>query len=263
MITHTITFKVNFKVNEDIFTPEELLINYLFGIEIEDRSGGKLPYETHIFYIRAAQEIMEKHLSIKFLPQIVTERKDFVREDFSQWGFLRTTYPVKSALALHGFVNSVQQIEYPPEWLSTEENNVGDVPYRQFNIVPVSVQTPQVNSVVYSGITPHLGFFGYKTIPNYWKPVYYTGFNKIPFDLKNYIGRLAAIGLFDIGGSLVLGAGIASMSIGVDGLSQSISTTQSAENHAYSATIKSYRGGMKEELRTLEGIYKGLTMGVV
>ena len=39
-------------------------------------------------------------------------------------------------------------------------------------------------------------------------------------------------------GDLVIGAGIANISRSIDGLSQSIGTTASAENSAYSARIK-------------------------
>jgi hypothetical protein len=50
---------------------------------------------------------------------------------------------------------------------------------------------------------------------------------------------------------LVLGAGIASTSLGIDGLSQSISSTASAENNAYGARIKLAAEKVKKEMVTL------------
>ena len=64
------------------------------------------------------------------------------------------------------------------------------------------------------------------------------------------ISMLAATQALIVGGNLVVGAGIASESLSIDGLSQTINTTASAENSAYSATIKEYE-------RKLYGKHKG------
>lgn len=258
----------SFEVNESVITQEELLINYLFGIEIEDRSGGKIPASTYDFYIQAAQEEVERYFSIKFMPQIIEESRDYARDDYYAWGFMRTTFPVKKGFELKGFVNDVKQIDFPSEWINTSKtNDPKDIAWRQLNIVPVTANAAN-HSAVYSGVTPLAGWMGYRTIPNYWRIVYATGFGQcdnvyVPIDLKKTIGMLAAMGIWDIGGNLVLGAGIANMSLSLDGLSQSIGTTSSAENHAYSASIKSYQSQLKESLPRLENIYGGIRFGVL
>lgn len=63
----------------------------------------------------------------------------------------------------------------------------------------------------------------------------------LPADIVYAIGLMAAILPFNILGDLVVGAGIASISQSVDGMSMSIGTTASAENAAYSARIIQYR----------------------
>lgn len=73
----------------------------------------------------------------------------------------------------------------------------------------------------------------------------------MPMDLINLTGKLATFGPLGIAGDLILGAGIAAQSIGVDGLSQSISSTSSATNAGYGARINpiSERGcGFCEEI---------------
>ena len=68
---------------------------------------------------------------------------------------------------------------------------------------------------------------------------------------------------FNIGGDLILGAGIASMSLGIDGLSQSVATTSSAENSGFSSRIIMYNKEIKSTLEKLKGIYKGINFTVL
>lgn len=55
--------------------------------------------------------------------------------------------------------------------------------------------------------------------------------------IRDTIGKLAAIHALDIAGDLLIGAGIASRSLSMDSLSESIDTTQSAMYAGYSARI--------------------------
>ena len=102
--------------------------------------------------------------------------------------------------------------------------------------------------------------------------IYLAGFEdgKIPTTINQAISYMAAIQALIIGGNLVLGAGIGSSSLSIDGLSQSINTTQSAENSAYSATITEYSnqlyGSNERErglLKTLNDYYKGAQMDII
>jgi hypothetical protein len=78
------------------------------------------------------------------------------------------------------------------------------------------------------------------------------GLGQIPRDIKHLVGMLASIGPLNLAGDLISGAGIASWSMGMDGFSQSVNTTSSAENAGYSARIIQYRkdiGPLRESLR--------------
>jgi hypothetical protein len=61
---------------------------------------------------------------------------------------------------------------------------------------------------------------------------------RVQSPILEYAGILAARNILITAGDLVIGAGVASFSRSIDGLSQSIGTTASAENSAYSARIK-------------------------
>lgn len=86
----------------------------------------------------------------------------------------------------------------------------------------------------------------------------------LPSDLKHAIGiKGATLLLLHVAGDLILGAGIASQSLSVDGLSQSIDTTSSAMYNGYSARAhdldKQYQGVIK----ALKSQYTMTQFGVV
>ena len=255
----SLTLKCTYRQNELVMSPTELLETYFYGIKITDNDGKAMSDSMLRFYIQSATEEVEKALDLKILPQVIKEDQDFWLQDWKAWGYIRFTYPVKKAFKLDGFINDVIQITYPTEWLSARATTDGNLYYRNMYLVPTN-GAATTNSVVFSGITPHLGFFGNKQIPNYWKGTYCTGFDKTPKDLQNYIGKLAAINVFHILGDIIIGAGIASQSIGIDGLSQSISTTSSATNAGYGARITGYLADMKRQWPAIKAFYKGFTM---
>jgi hypothetical protein len=98
-------------------------------------------------------------------------------------------------------------------------------------------------------------------VPNYWTLTYITGFHNIPKDILEAIGKQAAISVFTILGDIVVGAGIASKSQSIDGLSQSISTTASAMYNAFSARIGQYEKDLEKTLiPRLKARYVGITL---
>ena len=85
----------------------------------------------------------------------------------------------------------------------------------------------------------------------------------MPMDLINLTGKLASFGPLGIAGDLILGAGIASQSIGVDGLSQSISSPSSATNAGYGARIIQYQKEIKEAIPRIKLVYDEIKMSVL
>ena len=77
---------------------------------------------------------------------------------------------------------------------------------------------------------------------------YKAGMEKeeIPHNLLDWIFKYAAITIFEVWGDQIIGAGIASASVSIDGLSQSIGTTQSAMYGGASARILEYRKDLEE-----------------
>ena len=77
-----------------------------------------------------------------------------------------------------------------------------------------------------------------------------------PSSIVKAILLIAALLPLDIAGDLLLGAGIASQSISVDGLSQSVASTASATSAGYGARAISFREQLKTTLSALKAEYK-------
>ena len=120
----------------------------------------------------------------------------------------------------------------------------------------------EVNSSSLALVSRFRGFGYLNNIANYWNIEYCTGFNNVPTDILNVIGQFAAIKIFHILGDLIIGAGIASQSLSIDGLSQSIGTTSSATNAGYGARIQGYLKELKETLPRMQGKYVGVKFTV-
>jgi len=258
-----ITLESSFKVYLDlIISPEELIELYFFGITIR-ANGRDLLEDLNVIvtYIRSAQEELEKYLNLKFSKQVLVENRNFYLDDTLKWNYVRTSFPVVYPIKLQGKIGNQIQVDFPTEWLSYKKSSDPLGYYRIINIVPGEGGSAYTSSVVYGGsMFSYLGLRRSKEIPNYWEASYITGFEEVPYDILNFVGKLAAINVFHIAGDLILGAGIASQSIGIDGLSQSISTTSSATNAGYGARIIGYLDDLKRSLPIIENTYRGISM---
>ena len=114
------------------------------------------------------------------------------------------------------------------------------------------------------------GFHGaWQFAPQLWSVDYVAGVdeNDKTFPtalLQEAIYKRAACGILNVWGDLILGAGIASQSVSIDGVSQSIGTTQSAMFGGASARIESYTKDINEQiLPSLKMKFSGIRMVVV
>lgn len=246
-----------------ILNDRELLTLFFYGIDIVNKQGTLMDPDMLNFYIESAQQEVEKFLGIKIVKQVVTERSDYYRNEFQDRGFVRVKYPVKQTVKLDGYLGNQALISYPGTWQIANRVN-STATSRQITIVPNSnVADLVLGAVVYGGtVLPYLGLVNSDNIGSYWMAQYITGFDfdELPMDLFHLIGKLASIPVFDVLGDIVLGLpALASYSISLDGLSNSISSTNSATNAAYGARIINYQKEIEQTLKKLTGIYKGIT----
>lgn len=85
----------------------------------------------------------------------------------------------------------------------------------------------------------------------------------VPRDIVHLIGLRAAMLPLDIAGDLIAGAGVANISIGADGVHQSLGTTSSATNSGYGARRQAFEREVRARLPALRAKYRQLGFGVV
>lgn len=262
------------KKGEPIISVEQLKATYLFGIHIVDRVSGEEFSDAALQqYIDNAVSMLEHYLDISISPvKNFEEFKDYRLNDYSEWGYFQlNNYPVACIRKVDlvyfrdadGNPESIQTI--PNNWLRLQAHDgiMRMIPNARF---PANLQISQSGAFFPEILRAQM-------VPHAWRITYDYGFDpgRVPVLLNQAIGTIAAIQALIVGGHLILGAGIAGTSISLDGLSQSIQTTQSAENSGYSSVIKDYSdklfGKTKDDpysiLRILKDFYKGETINII
>lgn len=244
-----------------ILTPEELKDIFLFGVDLTNDNGDPFPDAMFEFYIRSAQEWLEAKLGGLVLceTEIVDETHDYYMNDYMSYGFIKLfRFPVQEVSSLGiQFPLATNVLTFDPSWYRIE--SVG----AQVQLVPTAGTFSTILLSQGGNFLP-LFYQGMQQVPALWKVTYKAGFKKdqIPALLKEVIGMKAAMGPLNIAGDLIAGAGIATKSLSMDGLSQSISTTSSATNAGYGARILQYNKEIESRLKSLKEYYTGINMVV-
>lgn len=247
--------------NDLVMTAKELKDLFLFGIDLTGDDGAPFPQGMYEFYIRSAQNWLEKELGgiVLCKKTIEDERHDYYLNDYMTFNFIKLfRYPAKdvSAVAFE-FPGSNNILNFDPSWFRIESNA------SQVNLLPVNGTISQIILAQSGQYLPMLSA-GHGYLPHMLRVSYTAGFEKkeIPANLLEVIGMKASMGPLNIAGDLIAGAGIASKSIGLDGLSQSIATTASATNAGYGARILQYNKEIQDRMKGLREYYCGINMVV-
>lgn len=248
----------------DLLSIQELKDSVFFGIDLTDDAGQPYPDSLFGFYIEAAISQVETEFDIVLVPTVITdEAHDYHRQDFEH--FIYT-------LLDHHPIISVEQVRLVLPY----ETKVLDFPKQCFNIdytagsLEIALGPGQLAMGLAPAMTP---FFLQRQdyLPRALRVDYTAGFSDktllgrrgLPAMIKKYIAYLAAEGPLGIAGDLIVGAGIASQSISMDGLSQSVNTTSSATNSGYGSRILQYQKERDEIKKVMEQAFRGQGMVVV
>jgi len=242
----------------NILTISELKQVFLFGLDLTDDAGNPFPDAMFEWGIRSAIAWLERRLDILIRPTVFTdERYDYYRGDYLTWTIINLREsPVISVEAVKVmWPSNTAVIEFPADWIQLRPDA------GQVNIVPSSGTLSQV-LLTAGGSFLSLVASGRDFVPNILSVDFTAGFaeGQVPQDIRDAIGKLAAFAPLNVAGDLIVGAGIASTSIGIDGLSQSINTTSSATNAGYGARLTQYEKELKMVMPVLEKYYKGLRL---
>ena len=265
----SLRLKISYNKNEGlVMSPTELREKYLFGIPVCTTDGRKIAPSSIKHQIEAAQKRIENLFSIKLQKQVIEESRDFVREEFNHWGYVRAMYPIAYIDSLKGYINEACQVDYPHEWLVIKR--IASVAiYRNVHLIPNSSSVHGAkmsqNSIIYNGISPHLGWFGQTYIPNYWRLKYITGWDddKVPEDLIDLIGKFAAINTLSVIGSYLYGVGLSSITVSLDGVSQSTPLSRGGKYGMFGDRIQLYMDDIQSMMDSMKSIYRGFTFEVL
>jgi len=251
-----------------VISIQELKDIYLFGVDLTNDQG--VPYSNAMFvwYIKAAVDWIEKRLDLPILPRQYEERHDFFKYDYDKYIWLKLNHAPVIGVNECKLVLPGEQIVkvFEKDWLHIQRFD------GQLQMVP-GTGTAGTILLGASGAWIPLIYGANKFIPDAFRVIYEAGFGRprdpkavsprdpeldqFPPDIKHIVGMIASLGPFNVAGDMIAGAGIASTSIGIDGLSQSVSTTASATNAGYGARIIQYQRDIKDQIPHLLRYYKG------
>ena len=237
-----------------LVSPAELRENYLFGLDLTDDDGKPFPDRMLEWYIRAGVDWLEKELDINLVAHTHSnEVHDHYADDYARWGYFQLqNYPVIALdEVFFQYPSMTTRSVISNEWLVLEDNGVSGVVQivpGQGNIADI-LMIPGALLPMWSGATGR--------VPAIWHFTYRAGFEPgtAPPDIKHAIAMWASIGVLNIAGDLIVGAGIASKSVTLPGLSQNINTTSSATNAGFGARIIEYQKEIKASIPNLRRYY--------
>jgi len=237
---------------------EFLRENYLFGVPLEDMYGNKMKEGMLEHYIRSAVQHTQRMLQIVIEPtEVVDEVHDYYNGDYTSWGFMQLhKRPVIEVTSLSMQFGDRKIFDIPKDWVRNHGIS------GQIQLFPVSGSSGSLILTQNGSFMPFLTG-QYSNAPSIWRLSYRAGLEDIPEDMVEYIMKRASVGILQVWGDLIIGAGIANQTISIDGLSQSIGTTQSPEFSGAGARIKNYMDDMKELERALKDTYLGINMGII
>ena len=248
--------------NQLVMTAAELKSQYLFGVDLTDDDGNSYDPKNLEAQIRSAQNWLQKEIpGLQLFPtNIVAETHDYYIQDYVAYNFIKLfRYPVQSVskVAIQ-FPLATQILTFDPSWYRTD--SVG----AQTQLVPTQGTFSSILLSMGGNFLP-LFYQGLQNVPALWTVDYVCGFPKgqIPDDIVNIIGLKASLFPLTVAGDLIAGAGIASKNISLDGLSQGIVTTASAENTGYTANVKQREKEIASLLKYLKEYYIGIQMQVM
>ena len=267
--------KVDGKKVEPLVTVAQLKATWLFGVKIRDKETGEdFSEDSYQNALDTAVGLLETFLDISISPvKDHVEYKDYRINDYYEFGYFQLdNFPIEAVSRIRlvyfrnddGEVDDVQSLEIPKSWWRVNSHD---------GIIRLVPNGKMPGNLAYGagGFFPEV--FRLPMIPHAWEITYDYGFctGMVPVLLNQAISMIAAIICLITGGHLILGAGIAGTSISLDGLSQSINTTQSAENSGFSSVIKDISdklyGTTKDDpfaiLKMLKNYYKGASITIL
>lgn len=222
--------EVSWNLTEPIVTPSQIKSRFLFGIPLVSAMKDPLTGKAQVYTDDLIKDAIERAIAqaeldvgIDIFPKQLKEKAPFDRHLYQSFGYFRTQHrPAASIEALTITPPTGNDLyAVPLEWIEAANLHTGQV-----NIIPfgnsIAYGTP---AAVSAGGALFLNLFSSMPwVPAFWQFTYTAGFpdGVLSKSVNELIGVIAAL---DILSALAATYGRStSHSLGIDGLSQSVST---------------------------------------
>lgn len=256
------------------WTPDAIKA-YMFGVEVRDPETGELmgdAFYNHVFETAIAKA--EKALDIVILPRLEYEHHDYHQSDFNSYMYTHAfKKPIIQVESLKLEFNGRPIYRYPSNWwkvytlaghvelypTALMQTGVGMGYEGVFNGYPQLAGMPPQGGRSFAPQMIHLEYVA-GLLPR--KRAGICRDWEVPSDLEQLVIKYALKEIFQVWGRLIIGAGIAGRSLVMDGISETIQTTQSAMYQGAGADIDLIDKDIDELLRGLKS-YFGMNLGII
>ena len=204
--------QVSLKESEELLDPiswnhisvKEVKDNYLFGIDLSDANGNPLPEGLFVHYVNSAVDYIQNLLDITISDTECTERHDYLRSDYQNWGFIQLDHnPVKEVKRLTLMYGNQRSVEIPLDWIQLDKLT------GQITLFP---SAGSANSLIIGQTGMLFGFQSqWNYAPQLWEVEYVAGIDEkdpiMPLELlKEAIAKRACCGILNVWGDLIIGS---------------------------------------------------------
>lgn len=265
---------------DDLGINIQLVKNELLGMDndlVDPVTGKPYPDSFYTMVLNRAVAEAEKTFDVTILPQREVDRYDYHRADFNAFANIQAYHrPIIHLENLTLYYNNQTILNVPQEWLkiynrtgqiqvspsvlmqglnTTINPTIYPIINSPYGLTPSPYQetevAPQMLGATYvAGMMPHTGRDG----------VNYD--YMIQPDMLSYIAKLAAIEILEKWSRNVIGAGIASYSVSIDGIHTDLNTTASPENSAATAEVSQLTRDMIPIEKALKAYYGNPEVGI-
>lgn len=259
----------------------QLVKNELLGMDndLVDPVTGQ-PYSDEFYnqMIERAVSQAEKTFDVAILPRLQVDKLDYHRNDFNAFAYMQVNYrPILNIKDLTLYYNNQNILRVPDEWIKVT-NRTGQIQVSP-SVLMQGLNTtinPTIYPIINSpyGMTPS-PYQETEFAPQMLGVTYVAGMMPHPDgdarginrdyviqpDMLSYIAKLAAIEILEKWSRNIIGAGIASYNVSVDGISTGLETTSSPENSAATAEVAQLERDMKPIEESLLAFYGSPEVG--
>jgi hypothetical protein len=256
-------------------TPDDFRFTYIFGTDFKATNGQSYTDEQIQFFIDASVADLERRLDIAI-------KKKRIRTDPEDRGLVKgKDYEIEEGyydfryekIARYGTIVTNQRPIIKLHRLDVLNRFTTSINLLDSTIVDKTkgvlkmMRRPIRPSETSQGISTAIYPYGKETFNQHMfyaidYDVGYETSDDIPMDLREAIGKNAAISLLNIIGDGLL-SGFSSSSLSIDGMSESFSSTQSATSAYFGARIKVYEDELKEYIEAVRRKFGFMQVGVL